>query len=179
MKKNSKNIATVGMSLLMLVMSGCGEVSNTTESLKKNENVNSGQAVEEESFAEEEYLQEDYGYVESDDESSWEYIPESSSNAYSSSESSSFEIEYVVEPEYEVETESEVPACNDNIPYGMFSDYGEANQFAQNRLDELADADWDHWNQGGYYVNTYWTDCGTPYYDVSFYRWEGNTKVFE
>ena len=82
------------------------------------------------------------------------------------------------EPVPEPEPEPEIPACDDSIPAGTFLNRSEAITYAETQLDYLCDSDWDRWKQGGYYMDTYSNDCGTVYYAVRFYYWEGNQKVF-
>ena len=170
MKSMSKKVCVSLMASLMFVMAGCtseeSPVSKSTEEeikiLEKSEE-NQTEITE---------FEKENSFIPSYEESNQtvQIVPEIKTEK---------EVEYVPEIKQEEEHVQDIPACDDTIPYGAFTDRAAASQYAQSRLDQLANADWDHWNQGGYYVDTMANGCGTLYYTVRLYRWEGNTKVFE
>lgn len=56
----------------------------------------------------------------------------------------------------------QVPACDDTIPYGGYTSWGEVNAAAQAELNERMIAE--GWFSGKYDVYTFQTECGTIYY---------------
>ena len=56
----------------------------------------------------------------------------------------------------------QVPACDDTIPYGGYTSWGEVNAAAQAELNERMIAE--GWFSGKYDVYTFHTECGTIYY---------------
>ena len=91
--------------------------------------------------------------------------------------------EYIEQPQPQPQTESEnivydpqpvdntpssepvveqVPACDDTIPYGGYTSWGEVNAAAQAELNERMFTG--GWFSGKYDVYTFQTECGTIYY---------------
>lgn len=91
--------------------------------------------------------------------------------------------EYIEQPQPQPQTESEnivydpqpvdntpsselvveqVPACDDTIPYGGYTSWGEVNAAAQAELNERMFTE--GWFSGKYDVYTFQTECGTIYY---------------
>ena len=91
--------------------------------------------------------------------------------------------EYIEQPQSQPQTESEtivydtqpvdntpssepvveqVPACDDTIPYGGYTSWGEVNAAAQAELSERMFTE--GWFSGKYDVYTFQTECGTIYY---------------
>lgn len=56
----------------------------------------------------------------------------------------------------------QVPACDDTIPYGGYTSWGEVNAAAQAELNERMFTE--GWFSGKYDVYTFQTECGTIYY---------------
>lgn len=56
----------------------------------------------------------------------------------------------------------QVPACDDAIPYGGYTSWGEVNAAAQAELKERMFTE--GWFSGKYDVYTFQTECGTIYY---------------
>lgn len=56
----------------------------------------------------------------------------------------------------------QVPACDDTIPYGGYTSWGEVNAAAQAELSERMFTE--GWFSGKYDVYTFQTECGTIYY---------------
>ena len=56
----------------------------------------------------------------------------------------------------------QVPACDDTVPYGGYTSWGEVNAAAQAELNERMIAE--GWFSGKYDVYTFQTECGTIYY---------------
>lgn len=56
----------------------------------------------------------------------------------------------------------QIPACDDTIPYGGYTSWGEVNAAAQAELNERMFAE--GWFSGKYDVYTFQTECGTIYY---------------
>lgn len=56
----------------------------------------------------------------------------------------------------------QVPACDDTIPYGGYTSWGEVNAAAQAELNERMSTE--GWFSGKYDVYTFQTECGTIYY---------------
>lgn len=56
----------------------------------------------------------------------------------------------------------QVSACDDTIPYGGYTSWGEVNAAAQAELNERMIAE--GWFSGKYDVYTFQTECGTIYY---------------
>lgn len=91
--------------------------------------------------------------------------------------------EYIEQPQSQPQTESEtifydpqpvdntpssepvveqVPACDDTVPYGGYTSWGEVNAAAQAELSERMFTE--GWFSGKYDVYTFQTECGTIYY---------------
>lgn len=91
--------------------------------------------------------------------------------------------EYIEQPQPQPQTESEnivydpqpvdntpssepvveqVPACDDTIPYGGYTSWGEVNAAVQAELNERMFTE--GWFSGKYDVYTFQTECGTIYY---------------
>lgn len=66
--------------------------------------------------------------------------------------------EYIEQPQ----PQPQVPACDDTIPYGGYTSWGEVNAAAQAELNERMIAE--GWFSGKYDVYTFQTECGTIYY---------------
>lgn len=64
--------------------------------------------------------------------------------------------------EYIEQPQPQVPACDDTIPYGGYTSWGEVNAAAQAELNERMIAE--GWFSGKYDVYTFQTECGTIYY---------------
>ena len=178
MKSMSKKLSAALMASLMFGIVGCtGEESVISDSeVEKNEVMeNSEEEHEKEISNVEKDSSESFPLPKKQEEKGTQSVPEiKHEETYTPTE----KYTPVEESVPEVETIPDVPACDDTIPYGAFTDYSAASQYAQNRLDQLANSDWEHWNQGGYCIDTMANSCGTLYYTVRLYRWEGNTKVF-
>lgn len=56
----------------------------------------------------------------------------------------------------------QVPACDDTVPYGGYTSWGEVNAAAQAELNERMFTE--GWFSGKYDVYTFQTECGTIYY---------------
>lgn len=58
--------------------------------------------------------------------------------------------------------QTQVPACDDTVPYGGYTFWGEVNAAAQAELSERMFTE--GWFSGKYDVYTFQTECGTIYY---------------
>lgn len=58
--------------------------------------------------------------------------------------------------------QTQVPACDDTVPYGGYTSWGEVNAAAQAELSERMFTE--GWFSGKYDVYTFQTECGTIYY---------------
>lgn len=137
--------------MFTMILVGCASNDVSSQEVKENENPkiqdNNSSTITENNEVPE-YIEQPQSQPQTESETIV-YDPQPVDNTPSS--------EPVVE-----QPQPQVPACDDTIPYGGYTSWGEVNAAAQAELNERMFTE--GWFSGKYDVYTFQTECGTIYY---------------
>lgn len=137
--------------MFTMILVGCASNDVSSQEVKENENPkiqdNNSSTITENNEVPE-YIEQPQSQPQTESETIV-YDPQPVDNTPSS--------EPVVE-----QPQPQVPACDDTVPYGGYTSWGEVNAAAQAELSERMFTE--GWFSGKYDVYTFQTECGTIYY---------------
>lgn len=137
--------------MFTMILVGCASNDVSSQEVKENENPkiqdNNSSTITENNEVPE-YIEQPQSQPQTESETIV-YDPQPVDNTPSS--------EPVVE-----QPQTQVPACDDTVPYGGYTSWGEVNAAAQAELNERMFTE--GWFSGKYDVYTFQTECGTIYY---------------